>query len=74
MAPVAFENVHKLSLFELRQELTRRGRWDIPDDEISYKNVLGRMIAVLHEEKEKEEADRASQQVANEQTESLQER
>jgi hypothetical protein len=52
--------VHTMSLFELRQELTKRGAWDLKDDEITYRNVLARAVASLVKEKEAEEAQRAA--------------
>jgi hypothetical protein len=54
------KTVHTLSLFELRQELTKRGAWDLKDDDITYRNVLARAVALLVKEKEEEEQKRAA--------------
>lgn len=54
------KTVHTLSLFELRQELTKRGAWDLKDGDITYRNVLARAVALLVKEKEEEEQRRAA--------------
>lgn len=49
------ETVHQLSLYELRRELTARDAWDLKDEDITYRNVLARAVALLVKEKEEKE-------------------
>jgi hypothetical protein len=53
--PMTLETVHKMTMFELRQELTKRGAWDFKEDEITYRAVLAKMVKLLLEEKEERE-------------------
>ena len=59
--PLDVRNVHKLSLYELRQELTRRGAWDFADEDITYRNVLAKMVSLLHQEEEEKQRLRHEQ-------------
>jgi len=59
-ACVDLTNVHQLSLFQLRQELTARGKWDFKDDEISYQNALAKMVQVLLAERDQVVQQRAT--------------
>lgn len=54
------ETVHQLSLYELRRELTARHAWDLKDEEITYRNVLARAVALLVKEKEEKEQQLAA--------------
>lgn len=49
---ITLDTVHTLTLYELRQELTRRGEWDLKDQDITYKNALSKMVQILVKEKE----------------------
>jgi len=45
--PLSTKNVSKLSTYELRQELTRRGKMDLPEEMVSHKSLLCRLITEL---------------------------
>jgi hypothetical protein len=45
--PINTKNVHKLTTYELRQELVRRNKLDIPDDKINHNSMLQRLIQEL---------------------------
>ena len=51
--PRSSRNVSRLSTYELRQELVRRNKLDIPEDEINHKTMLQRLIKLLLEDEEK---------------------
>ena len=44
---ITSQGVHKMSTYELRQELVRRNCLDIPDDEINHNTMLKRLIVEL---------------------------
>ena len=45
--PMSTRNVSKLTTFEIRQELNRRGKMDLPEEVITHKTLLQRLIAEL---------------------------
>jgi len=45
--PLSTRNVSKLTTFEIRQELNRRGKMDLPEETITHKTLLQRLIAEL---------------------------
>jgi len=45
--PLSTRNVSKLTTFEIRQELNRRGKMDLPEEVITHKTLLQRLIAEL---------------------------
>ena len=53
---ITLDNVHKCSLFELRQELTRRAQWQGDVEAITYSALLSKMVAILVKDKEDYEA------------------
>uniref|UniRef100_A0A7S2K1Y5 Uncharacterized protein n=1 Tax=Leptocylindrus danicus TaxID=163516 RepID=A0A7S2K1Y5_9STRA len=56
---ITLENVQKLSVFQLRQELIARGEFlpNVYQGTINYQVLLARMVQILHDEKEaKDEA------------------
>ena len=44
-APLSSRNVSRLTTYELRQELVRRDKLDIPDDQINHRFVLLNLMA-----------------------------
>ena len=52
-APLSSRNVSRLTTYDLRQELVRRGKLDIPEDEINHKSMLQRLIQILLEDEQK---------------------
>lgn len=54
-APLSSRNVSRLTTYELRQELVRRDKLDIPDDRINHRTMLQRLMQLLLED-EKEAA------------------
>ena len=50
--PLTVELASKLTTYELRQELVRRNKLDIPENQINYKSMLHRLIQLIVEEEE----------------------
>jgi len=49
-APLSSRNVSRLTTYELRQELVRRDKLDIPDDQINHRTMLQRLMQLLLED------------------------
>jgi len=61
-APLSTRNAGKLSTYELRQELVRRDKLDIPEESINHRTMLQRLIQVLLEDEEKAAAEKTAAQ------------
>ena len=59
-ALLSSRNVGRLTTFDLRQELVRRDKLDIPEDEICHKTLLQRLMRDLLEEEQQIVDDRAA--------------
>lgn len=58
---ITLENVHKLSMFELRQELIKRGEFKnvYQQGTINHQLLLAKMVQILHDEKGIEEEEQS---------------
>ena len=59
--PLSTRNVSKLTTYQLRQELTRRDKLDIPEDNINHRSMLQRLIQVLMEDEQKALEEKATE-------------
>jgi hypothetical protein len=50
--PLTVEAASKLTTYELRQELVRRNKLDIPENQINYKTMLHRLIQLIVEDEQ----------------------
>ena len=66
--PLSTRNVNKLTTFQLRQELERRGAFDIPEEQVNHKSIMQRLVQVLLEEERRvaneREANREAERIA----------
>jgi len=65
--PLSTRNVSKLTTYELRQELTRRGKLDVPEESINHRSMLQRLIQVLLEDEQRAIDERTAEAEAQQQ-------